>query len=69
VRAWLRRVFSARSLLLVAVAVPSIAFFAAPAIVVTVWGVAFWLLEGVLFLALKPFSKKVVNRPSVMLRP
>src|SRR6478736_2672355 len=33
VRAWLRRVFSARSLLLVAVAVPSIAFFAAPAIV------------------------------------
>jgi Protein of unknown function (DUF1353) len=69
VRAWLRRVFSARFLLLVAVAVPSIAFFAAPAIVVTVWGVAFWLLEGILFLALKPFSKKVVNRPRVMLRP
>ena len=48
---------------LLVVAAPSIVFFAVPAAVLTVWLALFWLLEEVVFAALKPFSRKRVNRP------
>ena len=45
------------------VGLPATAFCILPAAVVTVWLAFFWLLELVVFLALKPFSKKRVNQP------
>jgi hypothetical protein len=48
---------------LLVVGLPAVAFFLVPAVVVTVWLALFWLLELIAFLALKPFSKKRVNRP------
>ena len=68
VRAWLARFWSPRFATLVVIAIPSIAFFLAPALVLSVWGLAFWLVEGLVFLALKPFSKKAVNPPHLTWR-
>ena len=48
------------------VAIPSIIFLAFPAIIVTLWLAMFWVLEYVVFGALKPFSRKKVNRPRFM---
>lgn len=48
---------------LLVVAVPSVLFFALPAAIVTIWLALFWLVEELVFLALKPFSRKHVNRP------
>jgi len=59
----LRRVFTKRFAQLVAVAIPAIAFFAIPAVVVTVWLALFWCLEALAFLVLRPVSKKRVNPP------
>jgi hypothetical protein len=63
VSAWLRRFFTSRFATLLAVAVPAIAFFITPALVIALWGVAFWLLEGLVFVALRVFGKKTANRP------
>jgi Protein of unknown function (DUF1353) len=58
-----RRVSAKRIAQLLVIAIPSVVFFALPAVVVTVWLALFWLLEGIAFLALKPFSRKPVNPP------
>ena len=58
-----RRVSARRIAQLLVIAIPSVVFFALPAAVVTVWLALFWLLEGIAFLALKPFSRKRVNPP------
>ena len=59
----MRRVSAKRIAQLLVIAIPSVVFFALPAAVVTVWLALFWLLEGIAFLALKPFSRKRVNPP------
>jgi hypothetical protein len=61
------RIFSRRAGLLLLVAIPSILFFVVPAVVVTIFGAVFWLIEAIVFVALKPFSKKRVNKPRLML--
>jgi hypothetical protein len=48
---------------LLLVGLPATLFCLVPAAVVTVWLALFWLLELLVFLALKPFSKKPVNKP------
>jgi hypothetical protein len=60
-----RRVFTKRFVQLLAVAVPGIAFFAVPAVVVTVWLALFWVAEALVFLVLLPFTqdRTKVNRP------
>lgn len=54
-------------LLVLLVAVPSIAFVAVPAVVILVWQFAFWLFELLIFVILKPFSpRKPINRPQFL---
>jgi hypothetical protein len=60
------RVFSWRSVQLLLVAIPSIIFFLVPAVVVTIFGALFWLIEAIVFLALTPFSRKRVNKPRLV---
>ena len=48
---------------LLLVGLPATVFFAVPAAVVTVWLALFWLLELLVVLVLKPFSRKAVNKP------
>ena len=62
------RIFTKRVLALVLIAMPAIAFFFVPAIVTTVWGLAFWFLEALVFLALRTFGKKQPNRPRMTWR-
>ncbi len=58
-----RRFFDKRTLQLVVIAIPAIAFMLIPAVVVTAWLALFWLIELAIFLVLKPFSAKRVNPP------
>jgi hypothetical protein len=57
------RVSPARIGQLLLVAVPAIPFFVVPGVVLAIWLALFWLLELLVFVALKPFSKKQVNPP------
>jgi Protein of unknown function (DUF1353) len=47
------------------VTVPAAIFLIIPAFVVTIWLILLWFIELVLFLILKPFSKKRVNLPKI----
>jgi hypothetical protein len=58
-----RRIWTWRFAQLSFVALPSIVFFLTPAIVVTAWLGMFWVADVVVFVGLKPFSKKQVNPP------
>ncbi|HSW80190.1 MAG TPA: DUF1353 domain-containing protein [Candidatus Saccharimonadales bacterium] len=49
------------------VTIPSVIFLLAPAVIVGVWLIVFWLLESVFFLLLKPFSHKQVNKPKIFI--
>jgi hypothetical protein len=48
----------------VLVAVPSVVFLFVPGVVVLVWLSLFWVIEMISFVALKPVSRKHVNRPT-----
>ena len=50
-------------LLWIIVAIPAVAFLLIPTVVVVVFSAVFWLIEGIVYLFLKPFSKKQVNAP------
>lgn len=50
-------------LIWVIVAIPAVLFLLIPTLVVIVWSAVFWLIEGLVYLALKPFSRKQVNAP------
>lgn len=45
------------------IALPSLVFLLIPGVIVLLWSAIFWLAEGILYLLLKPFSKKQVNPP------
>ncbi|MFF4507429.1 DUF1353 domain-containing protein [Streptomyces sp. NPDC001401] len=49
------------------VAVPTAAFLAVPAVVISVWLVLFWLIEKFLYLVLKAFRKEP-NHPKLLFR-
>jgi hypothetical protein len=45
------------------VAIPAVAFLLIPTLVVIIFSAVFWLIEAIVYLFLKPFSKKQVNGP------
>lgn len=63
----LRRLRSARTLQILLVAVPSVVFFLVPFAVVTVWGVLFWLAEGIAYVILRAFGHRQANAPRATL--
>ncbi len=58
----------AQLLLVLLIAVPTAAFVAVPALVILVALAVFWLVELLFFVGLKPFSRKPVNRPRLLLK-
>lgn len=46
------------------IALPSLVFLLIPGLGVLVWSALFWLIEGLAYILLKPFSKKQVNPPT-----
>ncbi|GAA0691028.1 hypothetical protein GCM10010193_51780 [Kitasatospora atroaurantiaca] len=50
------------------VALPSLLFVLVPGLVVLGWLIAFWLIELLAYLALKPFSRKRVHRPNLLVK-
>jgi hypothetical protein len=53
--------------LVVLVTLPTLALVVVPGVAVFLTLIVFWLVELVLFIVLKPFSKKQVNRPRLLL--
>lgn len=53
-----RRLFTKRFAQLIAVAIPGVAFFVVPGVVITVWLGLFWIAEAIAYLVLLPFSHK-----------
>jgi hypothetical protein len=51
----------------VLIAIPAGLFLLVPALVITIWNALFLLIEGLVFVILKPFSKKQLNKPEVLL--
>ena len=49
------------------IAIPTILFFFVPVVVLVVWNAVFWLFDAVVFVSIKPFSKKRVNKPQLMI--
>ena len=62
-----RRFWNWQFVQLLIVAIPGALFFLVPALVVTVWTALFWVADAVVFVGLKPISKKKVNPPKLML--
>jgi hypothetical protein len=58
-----QRVSPKRVMQLVVVGAPALVFFVAPAAIVTLWLVLFWLLEAVVYVVWRPFTKRPMNPP------
>jgi hypothetical protein len=50
----------------VLIAIPAALFFLIPALVITIWNAVFWVFDALVFVGLKPFSKKPVNKPELL---
>lgn len=50
-----------------AVAIPAIVFLVAPAIIVLVWLVLFWIFEYIVFAGLRPIRPEKAKRPHILL--
>lgn len=62
-RQLLRRLFTVRTLQILLVALPGVVFFVVPFVVVTVWGLLFWLAEAIAFAVLRGFGQRQANAP------
>ena len=63
----LRRLFTARTVQILLVAVPGATFFLVPFAVVTIWGALFWLAEAVAYVILRAVGQRRPNAPRVTL--
>lgn len=70
VRAWTRLSGAKPTEILIwlLVTLPSVVFLFIPAGILIVWLNAFYLIEFAVYLALKPFSRKRVNKPKMFMR-